>query len=514
MPSELEKELAVLKTNYLNALPSKIKDIRDIWLSVSESKELKVVEELHRKVHSLAGSGATFDQAGLSKAAKLLENFVKAHNASDDLFSEDNRSEVDSLIDQLANSYGDQVDVGDEPDEKMEASWDISDGKFDVDQKSDELLLEKMKILVADDDDDNRNRLVHILKSEGHEVYAAINGEEAVSLSLSHRPDIILMDVVMPVMTGYEATRIIKKNLTDKFIPIIFLTAITDTQQLVDCISAGGDDFINKPVHPLLLNAKLAAFQRISQMYSKLDEYQKKNEEEMEASKEVLNSVTYQNDQDIKGLQTWNKSPGHFSGDTRMFKQLGDGRIYILLCDFTGHGLPAAIGTVFVSDLFRSMTSKNIAADEILDEINLKMNQILPTGRYCAAIMAEYSPNENRLLLWNCGLPDAYITDENHQISSVYSSESVPLGVIPGRINAVPYEIDVSNLNEIVLFSDGITEAEDPHGEMYGEQKLKQLIQNTGKEKNLFNVIKTELEVFMDGKEPTDDISLIVFKFK
>jgi len=519
MSNELQKQLAVLKANYLNSLPSKIDELRSLWQAAIDSKKDETVVELYRKSHSLAGSGATFDQIALSKVAKSFELFLKEHLENGDLYSDDISQRVDTYITKIANSYGDAAQDEAENEYIEDENPVLTQQKKQEDQislstASLNVVVEKMKILIADDDLDNRNHLELILKSEGHEVCLASNGKEAVEQFRKNNPDLILMDVVMPVMTGYEAARRIKNAMAERFVPVLFLTAVTDDESLAGCISAGGDDFISKPVHPLLLNAKLASFQRISKMYQKLDEYQRKNEEEMIASKEVFASLIYVNEYKVDGLQTWAKSPGHFSGDTHLYTQVDNGRVYVLLCDFTGHGLPAAIGTVFVSDLFRSMTSKNIPALEILSEINTKMNQILPTGRYCAAIMLDYSPLDNSAYLWNCGLPDVYATDMDRKIKAVYSSENVPLGVVPGEVTSMPYEIDTSKVNEIVIFSDGITEAEDPQGNMYGEKKLISLIENSGVENDLFTVIKTDLEAFMDGEEPTDDISLIVFKFK
>jgi len=521
MSDELQKQLALLKTNYLTALPSKIEDLENIWLEAINSGNEEHAMEMHRKAHSLAGSGATFDQERLSKIAKILENFIKDHMALNDLFDESNINKINIIVKKLRDSYGKgQTNQEHETtlnEEKFESDVEQKVIPTAMDRETSEIptgiIVESMKILIADDDLDNRKQLELILLDSGHEVYLASNGKEAVEQSVLRRPDLILMDVIMPIMTGYDAARQIKKQISDKFVPILFLTAVTDNESLVGCISSGGDDFINKPVHPLILNAKLAAFQRISKMYEKLDEYQRKTEEEMEASKEVMNSVIYSNDKNIEGLKDWAKSPGHFSGDTRMYTQMEDGRIYVLLCDFTGHGLPAAIGTVFVSDLFRSMTAKNIPAVEILNEINAKMNQVLPTGRYCAAIMMDYCPNEKYFKLWNCGLPDAYVTDFNHKIIAKYPSESVPLGVLPGKSNPTAYEIAVDGVNEIIIFSDGITEAENPKGEMFGDDDLIKLIESTQPEDDLFDGIKTKLEVFMDGEEPIDDISLIVYKF-
>ncbi|MDE3019466.1 MAG: response regulator [Nitrospirota bacterium] len=93
-------------------------------------------------------------------------------------------------------------------------------------------------------DDARINLLVleAILSREGHRVVQAENGLEAVAAFERDRPDLVLMDIMMPVMDGYEATRRIKARCGGRFVPVIFLTAITDATQLAACVEKGGDD--------------------------------------------------------------------------------------------------------------------------------------------------------------------------------------------------------------------------------------------------------------------------------
>ena len=105
-----------------------------------------------------------------------------------------------------------------------------------------------MKILVVDDDHTNRLVLKAMLEKEGHQVIQAENGRIAVGYACEYLPDMILMDVMMPEMDGYEATTMIKEKLSSIFIPVIFITAVADSDALAKCIEAGGDDFITKPL--------------------------------------------------------------------------------------------------------------------------------------------------------------------------------------------------------------------------------------------------------------------------
>ena len=122
-------------------------------------------------------------------------------------------------------------------------------------------------VLIADDDRINRMVLHAMLQKDGHTVYVAENGQEAVSLFEQHQPDLVLMDVMMPYMDGYEATSRIKALTGERFVPVIFLTAMTDAQALVHCVECGGDDFLHKPYKHAILKAKIAALERVRQLY-------------------------------------------------------------------------------------------------------------------------------------------------------------------------------------------------------------------------------------------------------
>jgi CheY-like chemotaxis protein len=115
------------------------------------------------------------------------------------------------------------------------------------------------KILVAEDEPDIRDLIVFILRMiGGYEVVAANNGEEAVQLALKEIPDLILTDVRMPKMSGYEACQRIKADPTTKHIPVVFLTARGQEQEVQAGIAAGGDEYLLKPFEQAQLIKKVA----------------------------------------------------------------------------------------------------------------------------------------------------------------------------------------------------------------------------------------------------------------
>lgn len=104
------------------------------------------------------------------------------------------------------------------------------------------------KILIADDEESNLKILINYLLSEDYDIYTAVNGEEAVRKSKDNMPDLIILDIMMPVMDGYEACRLIKAGPETKHIPIIIVTALHDRESKLKGLEAGANDFLSKPI--------------------------------------------------------------------------------------------------------------------------------------------------------------------------------------------------------------------------------------------------------------------------
>lgn len=135
-----------------------------------------------------------------------------------------------------------------------------------------------MKVLLAEDSRANQMLISAYIEDFGHQVTVVEDGQAAIDAFKHDRPDLILLDVSMPVMDGIEAARQIRTLCDDNhdWIPIVFLSGLTESQDIAKGIEAGGDDYLGKPVDAIVLNAKLTAMSRIADMRKQLDEANRK----------------------------------------------------------------------------------------------------------------------------------------------------------------------------------------------------------------------------------------------
>jgi len=131
---------------------------------------------------------------------------------------------------------------------------------------------QKGKILVVDDIPVNIQLMQKYLSPAGYEILVARNGEEALVQVENGRPDLVLLDVMMPKMDGFETCRILKSNDKTKYIPIIMVTALNEIEDKVKGIEAGADDFITKPFNKLELLARTKSLLRIKRLHDQLQE--------------------------------------------------------------------------------------------------------------------------------------------------------------------------------------------------------------------------------------------------
>jgi len=276
----------------------------------------------------------------------------------------------------------------------------------------------------------------------------AEDGVQAIYLFKQHDPDIVLLDALMPNLDGYGAARQIKKEAGENYVPIIFLTSLRKTSALAKCLEVGGDDFLTKPYNKIILQAKIKALERVKQLYDEV--MNQRNEiqfftehmiREQEVAKRVFDNITHSGNLKQENIQHILSPMSIFNGDLLLCAKAASGNSHILLGDFTGHGLPAAIGALPVADIFYGMTIKGFSIPDIMTEINSRLTRILPIDVFCCAIACEVNYRNGSLTVWSGGLPDAYIVQPGKGIKNTIKSKHLPLGVLKPESFSVETEV-------------------------------------------------------------------------
>lgn len=371
-----------------------------------------------------------------------------------------------------------------------------------------------LTILIAEDSPSDRMLLSTIVARQGHRVLSASDGLEAVALFESQRPQLVLMDALMPVMDGFEAARRIKAMAGDAMVPIIFLTSLSEDEALVRCLEAGGDDFLAKPYSRVILEAKINAMDRLRRLHQEVlqqrDQIARHNEyllNEQQVAKAVFDKVAHSGCLGAGNIRYLQSPYALFNGDLLLAAFHPSGDMHVLLGDFTGHGLPAAIGAMPLADVFYRMTGKGHSLAEILHESNAKLRRILPRGVFCCATVLNISFRRQTVEFWGGGLPDGYILRKDGERLPLVSRH-LPLGVLePDRFQD-DYEAHPLALGDrVFLLSDGVLEARNEQEQLFGEQRLLDVLDSGHPPAALFDDIQQALQRFHG--EARDDVSLV-----
>lgn len=366
------------------------------------------------------------------------------------------------------------------------------------------------KALVVDDNNVNRCLLTALLKRHGYKVVEAEDGLQAIEKYTEHQPNIIFMDLMMPVMDGIESCKKIKALCgKTSFVPIIFVTAVSDEDRLSACIESGGDDFIAKPVDLQVLSARIKSMERLGLLYDAYFAMVGRIQRDQDLAKNVFNSVIFTDSPVCDEIKILLQPAETFSGDMFLSAISPAGELHVMLADFTGHGLGAALGAIPASDVFKAMVAKGFSGDKVLGAINKKLKKILPVGMFMATQYVIVRKDMDYVSVCICGMPDVFIRSyQENKIKYRVKSASFALGVIANVDFKLLFEkVAITEGDSIILCSDGVTEAVNHENELFGEERLEAII-NQSDCLSVIDGVDSAIKRFCENGAQTDDISL------
>lgn len=374
---------------------------------------------------------------------------------------------------------------------------------------------QKRLALIVDDELANRLLLQRFLALEGFDTRLAEDGEQAIDAFREHRPDIVFMDVMMKGMGGIEATRVIKKLSGNRFVPVLFLTALTDVESLERCIAAGGDDFVSKPINLKVLKSRILALERVRDLHRAIkaqhDElslrYDAERREEELAERVFAHAISARNES-FPGVEVLHRRAASFSGDLVLARRMPDGRVRILLGDFTGHGLAAAIGILPVSEIFHAMTRFGASCAELLDEINRKLCFLLPPDRFLAAVLITIDASTGKASIWNGGMPPV-ITIGSDGLQR-HPSRALPLGIVEDEVTESQFDrLDACGVERVMLMSDGLLEARNPAGRYFLDCEFDPILDRWTPQDAALQAIDERLSAHVADGRYEDDVTVV-----
>ena len=383
--------------------------------------------------------------------------------------------------------------------------------------------MQEARILIADDEPINRMLLMHMLDEQGFtDCYEAENGQEAVELAKKIAPDLVLLELHMPEMDGFEVAIELKKEAA-VHLPIIFITATEDKENLIKCLDVGGDDFATKPFDKAILAAKITAHLRSRQLALQIEEQNKelsafRVETDQEYSMvEHIYSHALQNPPEVLKYFNVAVNPATtFNGDLFLVQPHPNGGLYFFLGDFTGHGLASTVGALPVSRTFTAMCSKGLSVVEIAQSLNELLYTFLPVDRFCAAAIGHINEKGTRATLWQGGMPDSLLQRQFGQTIQPVASNHMSLGILePDDFETDCILLELEPGDKFTVFTDGLVEAERPKKESnntspwLGEEIVKKWLEANPNltSKQIFDKADTAIE----GAGFDDDVTIIQF---
>ena len=367
----------------------------------------------------------------------------------------------------------------------------------------------KKTVLIVDDMPANIAVLRDLLKDR-YKTKLATNGQRALEIAAGKElPDLILLDIMMPEMDGYEVCKHLKKDPRMREIPLIFVTAKAEASDELEGLTLGAVDYITKPFSPPIVLARVEAHLALREARQHVDSLLQTLSDERELIEEIILKMRSADQLDARNLRYLVSPVEETAGDILLSTFQPDGVQLVLLGDFTGHGLPAAIGGPLVGNIFQSMALRGAGPIEILREINSQLCDRLPTGLFFAACLMEVSEDRKKLTVCNAGIPDCLVMRNGKTVQRCPST-IMPLG-ITNRVDfhATASHVALQTGDRIYSFSDGIIEVKGQGGELFGVERLEAFLSRVEQEDLPLDALLEILADYAGTSFQDDDITML-----
>ena len=227
---------------------------------------------------------------------------------------------------------------------------------------------------------------------------------------------------------------------------------------------------------------------------------------EQRVAKAVFDRVAHSGCLDAPNIRYLQSPYALFNGDLLLAAYTPSGDTHLLLADFTGHGLPAAIGAMPLAEVFYSMTAKGYGLAEILREMNSKLKRILPVDMFCCAALLCVSAQRRCVEVWNGGMPDGYLQSDGQR--TALTSQHLPLGVLRAEVfDHATQVLPMLPGDQVFLLTDGVIDTCGPDQQLFGVERLERVLDANRHPLQLIAEVEQALRDFQGLAR--DDVSMV-----
>ena len=380
-------------------------------------------------------------------------------------------------------------------------------------------------VLVVDDIAANRDVLTRRLERQGYATATAENGRQALERLRADNFDLVLLDIMMPEMDGYEVLQRLKADETLRHIPVIMISALNELDSVVRCIELGAEDYLPKPFNPTLLKARIGAclekkraHDRETQLFAQLQARNTEMARWREAQEADL-AVARTTQQGIVAaalprFDGWQVEAVYtpliqVGGDVYGWRQL-DHEVWLFwVADATGHGIAAALLTSLVALLFDHASSASRTAHGILTRVNAEFCSVVRGHSFMTACCAVIEA-DGRLTFAGAGHPPLLIRRRGGAVETL-PSRSTMMGIYPAMVVSETATTLASG-DVALLHTDGLHSLKAGDGERFASQTVADAFAGTDGSANLFPRLIAQLVERSDAQAFDDDLAAIALR--
>lgn len=388
------------------------------------------------------------------------------------------------------------------------------------------------KVLVVDDAPSNVQILRRMLEREGYAVVSAGDGAQALDVVRREAPDLVLLDVMMPVKDGYEVCRELKQDPETADLPVIFLSALDDARDRVHGLDLGAVDFLSKPINRAEALARVRTHLKVRELTQFLvelnEELQKRQmgmDQDLRAASEIQRAMLPSRDPAIPGLDVaWRFEPCHaLGGDIFNIHRVNERFVALYVLDVAGHGVPSSLVAISAAQALSPHGSLLVDRDETGRVIAVRRPQEILTrldasfpierfDRHFTIFIAALDLETGMLIYSAAAHPPGIIVRRDGSLETLDAG-----GSVIGLGGFLPFDEDVVRLepeDRLVVVTDGILEHPDPQGTLFGAERLRESLIGSRHDTldGACSALMTELTLHSGGCASPDDISILAIE--